>query len=259
MSYLSLKGITLRFGGLHALRDVSFEVNRGEIFSVIGPNGAGKTSLFNVMTGIYPATEGEILLDGKPLRAPFSAKPALRSLGIGAFAAAGTVLLINAQSLFQTAIVDRYQYLQPFPWPESIPAFLSYLSAAAPSETVIPAAIAFLCGAAGTLVAWLRARGGSETVSRFGLSRTFQNIRLFNDLSVRDNIRVSIDTLYRSSLLSSAFRMPGFYKLRDAKIEEAEEILRFVGLSEFGDREASSLSYGDQRRLEIGRGLGKKP
>src|ERR1700682_5618425 len=67
LALLTAKGISKRFGGVHALSDVGFTINRGEIYGLIGPNGAGKTSLFNVLTGIYAADGGEFMFDGLPL------------------------------------------------------------------------------------------------------------------------------------------------------------------------------------------------
>src|SRR5204862_7019650 len=67
LTLLSAKGISKRFGGVHALSDVDFSIGHGEIYGLIGPNGAGKTSLFNVLTGIYEQDEGEFMFDGQPL------------------------------------------------------------------------------------------------------------------------------------------------------------------------------------------------
>ena len=104
MKLLSVQGLTIRFGGLTAVDDVSFEVEKGQIFSIIGPNGAGKTTVFNAITGVYDPTEGHILLQGKPAQRPFTVRTAAGMLAIGALTSAGATIALSVQGLWDAAI-----------------------------------------------------------------------------------------------------------------------------------------------------------
>ncbi|MEY2398158.1 MAG: branched-chain amino acid transport system ATP-binding protein [Actinomycetota bacterium] len=167
---LAVENLTMDFGGVRALDDVSFTVPVGSIVGVIGPNGAGKTTLFNVITGVVEPTDGDIKLDGN---STVGKKP--------------------------------------------------------------------------------------HAICQAGIARTFQNIRLFPDLSARTNVAVGLDAHHRTSV-------PGALGIgrrrrneeRDAKVK-AEALLAFVGLRGRGDERAGSMPYGDQRRLEIARALATDP
>lgn len=168
---LELNRVTQRFGGLVAVADVSFSVHKGEIVALIGPNGAGKTTIFNVITGIYLPTEGEISFSGKKL-------PGLR--------------------------------------PDQI------------------------CAA--------------------GVARTFQNIRLFSNMSVLDNVLVGRHTRTHTNLFHSLFATPTHRREEKEGRKRAQELLEFVGLSEEDPETlAENLPYGHQRRLEIARALATEP
>lgn len=170
MSLLSLNNVTIRFGGLTAVDTVNLEVKQGEILALIGPNGAGKSTVFNLITGIYKPTEGEISLDGKSL--------------------AG-----------------------------------------------IP----------------------THKVAEMGITRTFQAIRLFTELSVLDNVKIGAHCRGKAGLFQALTRIPGM-KREEADIEEKSlEALQFLDLAGKRDELAKNLSYGEQRRLEIARALVSKP
>ena len=96
-------------------------------------------------------------------------------------------------------------------------------------------------------------------VNRLGIARTFQNIRLFTDMSVLDNVKVGLHNEIKCSFLSSTLHLPGYYKAEKKANEKAMELLEFMGLSEFADHKAGSLPYGSQRRLEIVRALATNP
>jgi ABC-type branched-subunit amino acid transport system ATPase component len=167
VSLLELRSVSLRFGGLAALSDVSLKVAAGEILSVIGPNGAGKTSLFNVITGLYPPSGGQVLLRAKPLRQSPSIALALRVLAVAVVTALGVGLLIQVQSLFQVAVIDHYVYQEPFPWgaaAASVREFIAQRSA----DLFLPMVLAAIAGAMGALISWQRTRAGSEVVARSG-------------------------------------------------------------------------------------------
>lgn len=166
MALLEVKNVSKHFGGLVAVDKVSFEVNQGEIISVIGPNGAGKTTLFNMLTGVYTVTEGEIIFDGKPIQN------------------------------------------QP------------------PQEIV-----------------------------KAGIARTFQNIRLFSDMRVVENVLVGMHINTHYNFLDILFRTKKFRSSEIEKHEKAIEILDSIGLKNKMHNYAVNLPYGDQRRLEIARAI----
>lgn len=167
---LQVNHVTIRFGGLTAVNDVSLIHNGQDILSLIGPNGAGKTTLFNLLTGIYLPDEGEILFDGKDITG-----------------------------------------LKPY-----------------------------------------------ERVSA-GIARTFQNIRLFKNMTVLENLLIAHPMCNHEGLGSSILMGKGLRAKRRKVVEECEEILQSVGLLESEGLMATSLPYGKQRLLEIARALATNP
>src|SRR3982750_523708 len=121
-SLLEIDRLTIRFGGLTPINNVSYDVPAGKICAVIGPNGAGKTTVFNAVTGIYEPTEGRGLFQGQPLETPF------RWRGGGGAAAAGlltaflfVLLAVNVDTLWKTAIKDNFHDISaPFPWGKAL-------------------------------------------------------------------------------------------------------------------------------------------
>ena len=167
---LEVKDLAQHFGGLKAVDQVNLAIREGEIVSVIGPNGAGKTTFFNVLTGIYPGTRGQILFRGESVR------------GL-------------------------------------------------PSH---------------------------EIVAR-GIARTFQNIRLFADMTALENVMVGRHCRTAQFLLGPLLRSKAFLREEAAIEESAKELLEFVGLRSLGNTRARNLPYGAQRRLEIARALASEP
>lgn len=166
MSLLTVDHLTKRFEGLLAVDNVSIRVEAGEIVSVIGPNGAGKTTFFNMLTGVYPITEGEIVFDGK-----------------------------NIHNL-------------------------------SPQEIVMT-----------------------------GIARTFQNLRLFPDMRVIENVLVGMHTNVKYGFFDALFKTPCYRREEKKLHENAIEILKGIGLESKIDSYASNLPYGDQKRLEISRAI----
>jgi branched-chain amino acid transport system ATP-binding protein len=169
-SVLRLENVTMQFGGLVALNDVSFEIKKQEILGLIGPNGAGKTTVFNVITGVYQVTKGDIKFLGKSLKGQ-----------------------------------KRYK------------------------------------------------------ITYGGIARTFQNIRLWGEMTALENVITATDTHKKSGLLSGLFGLPISRKEEKRDKVRAQEILDFIGIGEYADRLAKNLPYGVQRRLEIARALGTNP
>ncbi|MDY5219463.1 MAG: ABC transporter ATP-binding protein [Eubacteriales bacterium] len=166
MSFLNVENITIQFGGLRAVDNVSFHVDQGEIVSLIGPNGAGKTTVFNMLTGVYQITEGAI----------------------------------------------------------------SFLDERIDGKTP------------------------QEIVTR-GISRTFQNLRLFPKMRVIENVLVGTHINTKYNFFQSLFRTPAFRKEESDKTVKAIEILNSIGLEKYINSYAESLPYGEQRKVEIARAM----
>lgn len=191
---LRLENVTMQFGGVVAVDDLSMEVREGEIVALIGPNGAGKTTAFNVVTGVYAPTNGCLYLDGKP-------------------------------------------YLCEHPKGRGK---REYLGSDAEKFAHQP-----------TL------RKTPDQITKMGLARTFQNIRLFGNLTVFENVLIAKHMHARGGFLAATFRLNRKEEARMRR--EAMELLEIVGLADQKGEQASSLPYGQQRRLEIARALATDP
>jgi branched-chain amino acid transport system ATP-binding protein len=163
-------GLTVTFGGLTALSEVSFQIRRGEILGLIGPNGAGKTTCFNALTGFHRPAAGRIELEGRPL----------------------------------TGLTQH-------------------------------------------------------RITRAGVARTFQNIRLFGHMTALENVAVGLDARHRTSVPSALLRTPRHRREERAAVETGRALLDFVGMPDQAETLARNLSYGHQRRLEIARALATEP
>ncbi|HBO54650.1 MAG TPA: ABC transporter ATP-binding protein [Janibacter terrae] len=166
---LDARNVTMRFGGLVAVDDVSMDVREGEIVGLIGPNGAGKTTFFNCLTGMYKPTEGEV-------------------------------------ALFGTQIPPK-----------------------------------------------------PRAVVRAGMARTFQNIRLFGNMTALENVMVGRFCRTSSGAFTSIIRGPKFRREERETTDRAQELLDYVGLGRSAHLLARNMPYGDQRRLEIARALATDP
>ena len=166
MPVLETRKLGISFGGLKAVSDFNIKIYPGELVGLIGPNGAGKTSVFNLLTGVYPPTEGTVILDGKPLNGK-----------------------------------KTYQFVEA------------------------------------------------------GVARTFQNIRLFKQMSVIENVKAACTKDIEYGLFAATFRTPKFWKAEKAVTEKAMRLLEICGLADVSELPAASLPYGRQRKLEIARAL----
>ncbi|MBI5360701.1 MAG: ABC transporter ATP-binding protein [Planctomycetes bacterium] len=170
MILFETQNLSKHFGGLKAVEDFSFCLERGMIYSIIGPNGAGKTTLFNCFTGLYPSTSGKIKFKD-----------------------------------------DDITGLKP------------------------------------------------HRITRLGIGRTFQNIRLFAEMTALENVMVGMFSRTHSGVIGSIIRMPGTVSEERASAKTALQLLEFVGLADKKDAWARNIAYGSQRRLEIARALATQP
>jgi len=260
MTLLEVEKLTLRFGGITAVNAVDLRVNEGEIFSIIGPNGAGKTTVFNAITGIYEPTSGQVLFQGQPLARRYTWKTTAAAILIGLLTALGAVLLaVNVDLLWKTVIRDNYvNPKEPFPLSKAISDGFAYL-AKRQTTAAIAGLVGFLTGAAATLVTWRRSRHSPDVISRRGIARTFQNIRLFQAMTVLENVLIGLDRSLSSRPLRMLLHTPSHRREEAEARRKAADGLAFVGLTGRHNELASNLPYGDQRRLEIARALATNP
>lgn len=259
MSVLSVQNVSLRFGGLKAVNEVSFEVSKSQIFSVIGPNGAGKTSLFNTISGVYQASAGRVLIGESEACEQLSASKCLQFALIGVISGACFGAALHLEALWDAVIVQHYAYQQPFPWILALSAGVSYIAAQSWISLWLPAFFAALVGGFAAWSVWHSGRRAPEVCATSGLSRTFQNIRLFPELSAAENILIGMHRRLKGSLLASILRLPSCRREESKARQVALDLLRLVGLEASSDHPAGTLPYGSQRRLEIARALASGP
>ena len=170
MSLLKTTDLGISFGGLRAVDDVNVEIKEGELVGLIGPNGAGKTTIFNLLTGVYKPTDGDISINQ---------------------------ISINRKTTPQ--------------------------------------------------------------IVALGVARTFQNIRLFKELSVLDNVKLAFSNSMNYNTFEAIFRLPRFWKEEKEVTDKALDLLDIFDMAEMANITAGNLSYGQQRKLEIARALATNP
>jgi ABC transporter related protein len=170
MSLLKTTNLGISFGGLRAVDDVNIEIKEGELIGLIGPNGAGKTTIFNLLTGVYKPTDGDISINGTS---------------------------VNKKTTPQ--------------------------------------------------------------IVTLGVARTFQNIRLFKNLSVLDNVKLALNNSMSYSTLSAVLRLPKYWREERIATDTALDLLDIFDMAEMANITAGNLSYGQQRKLEIARALATSP
>ncbi len=233
--------VTKRFGGLIAVNNIEFTIPDRSIVSLIGPNGAGKTTFFNIIAGIYDPTAGHIDFGGRPvisrprrawlepilwLLPPFLLAALLFLIGGDnqAVELAGIVAMVSTLVVVLLVGVSRP------PWYQRFLIRLGIFKSARPNDMVVN-----------------------------GLGRTFQNIRLFQNMTAMENVLVGMHSRLKASWLDALFSTPRDRKEEQTSRVRARELLALVGLKGRDDMVAKNLPYGDQRRLEIARALGSNP
>ncbi|MGH2570526.1 MAG: ABC transporter ATP-binding protein, partial [bacterium] len=255
---LELEKLTMRFGGLTAVHAFDLAVEEGQIFSIIGPNGAGKTTAFNAITGIYEPAEGEVRFLGEDVRRPLTARTRTGIAAIGLATALLLAVAVQLVPLWDTVITSTYVYREPFPWGQALAdGFRSF--AEHPGTTILGFLAGGVIGATGALVIWQQQRRAPNAIAERGICRTFQNIRLFQEMTILENVVTGMDLHLRSRGWDMLLRLPRFRREEAEASARALELLEFVGLGGRGGQIARSLPYGDQRRLEIARALATRP
>ncbi|OWK46930.1 ABC transporter ATP-binding protein [Fimbriiglobus ruber] len=260
MSVLAVDNLTVRFGGITAVNQVSLTVEEGQIFSVIGPNGAGKTTVFNAITGIYEPTEGRVSFSGRSVAKPFTLKTLLFSLLIGLLTGVLFLLfVVDVDTLWRVTIRENTVGTRgSFPVRKAIGDGWDYITSRGDRATAGFLG-GFLLGVTGTLVVWHRGRVSPDVICQEGIARTFQNIRLFHAMTVLENVLIGMSKEMTTRFPSLALHLPGHKREEAGARHTACELLSFVGLTDKHNDLASNLPYGDQRRLEIARALATKP
>jgi branched-chain amino acid transport system ATP-binding protein len=263
-SLLDIHDLTMQFGGLTAVKHLDLQVEPGQTFSVIGPNGAGKTTVFNAVTGIYHPTEGTIQFAGRRLRRAFTWRAAVLITLAGVLSGlTAAIICIDVDSLWKATIKHNYDYdKNSFDLPGAWRSLQNYLGDPQ-KERIFTAQVAFVVGLAlgiaGTGVIWNRSRRTPDVIALAGIARTFQNIRLFADMTVLENVQIGLDRFQSRNVLRMMLLTPGIRRQEAAARNQACEWLQFVGLEKKSNALARSLAYGDQRRLEIARALASNP
>lgn len=238
---LELKGVGRRFGGLVAVNGVDLEVPAGSITSVIGPNGAGKTTLFNVISGLYAPTAGDINLDGQLLATP-DHKTEREAFIWATVAIIGTLV---------GGVVGI---------PIDAPAGIAGVGAIVASGAILLAAVSRpnwyvrLCDRLG-----IRRSARPNDVVVLGVARTFQNIRLFREMSALENVMVGTHARTKVGLFDALLDTRRFRRTESESEDESMKLLEAVGLGDRANVVAKNLAYGDQRRLEVARALASRP
>jgi branched-chain amino acid transport system ATP-binding protein len=238
---LELKGVGRRFGGLVAVNGVDLEVPAGSITSVIGPNGAGKTTLFNVISGLYAPTTGDINLDGQLLATPDHKTE--REAFIWATVAITGTLVGGVAGI-----------------PIDAPAGIAGVGAIVASGAILLAAVSRpnwyvrLCDRLG-----IRRSARPNDVVVLGVARTFQNIRLFREMSALENVMVGTHARTKVGLFDALLDTRRFRRTESESEDESMKLLEAVGLGDRANVVAKNLAYGDQRRLEVARALASRP
>ena len=240
---LNVEHVTMQFGGVVAVNDLSLEVNKGEIVALIGPNGAGKTTAFNCITGVYEPTNGLVSFCGEPMvRNHPQGKMAKSYLGENGtlytarldLSDPETLAAIEAEQDPETKAARQKAYDQAL---EERKAPVLAKDPLAFSDKVLSPT--------------------PDKITQLGIARTFQNIRLFSSLSVLDNVLIAKHMRAKQNFLSATFRLN--HKEEKRMREEAMALLEEQNLLHLKDEVAGSLPYGIQRRLEIARALATEP
>jgi branched-chain amino acid transport system ATP-binding protein len=256
---LKAENLTLKFGGLVAVNNVSFEVQKGEILSIIGPNGAGKTSLFNLISGLYHPTSGRIFFEDKELVQVCPLIKKFQWFILSLVLAFIFTVLVNAQELWKAVISDLYIFRADFSYLQSLEATVNYFLELHYSWTLMPFTASLIVSLAAAYQFERSARIGPVVAARAGIARTFQNLRLMPSTSVLENVKVACRSSRPPGVVSAMLSLAIANKYEQLIEDQALESLRVLELAEFSSNQAGDLPYGLQRRVEIARAIAAHP
>ncbi|HXI45945.1 MAG TPA: ABC transporter ATP-binding protein [Candidatus Acidoferrales bacterium] len=235
--------VTKRFGGLLAVHDIDFSIPEGSIVSLIGPNGAGKTTFFNIIAGIYDPSAGEIRFRGQRMIARSYRAWLEPLLWVLPALVVGFITILLGQS----GVDDIVLALGIFATIVALMAVMVVGVARPPAYNRLLIRIGV----------FRSARPNDMVVA--GLGRTFQNIRLFANMSALDNVLVGMHCRLKATWLDALLSTPRDRREEKEAEARAMELLDLAGLKSRAHETAKNLPYGDQRRLEIARALGSDP
>ncbi len=249
---LDCEAVTKRFGGLTAVDNLNVHIRRGELVGLIGPNGAGKTTAFNLLTGVYEPTSGEVRFEGAQIAGDRPYPSAKRTILL----AWDTLLAALGGYLVGTIVYSSITTLDIAPT-----ELYKVFGVAAHSGLVW---FCVLAAAACSLITAPRRRRNQPGLKPYacchlGIARTFQNIRLFPGLTVLENVLIGAYGRRRTNLFSALFQSGAMAREEQAARARARTLLREFGLAAEEKEQARNLPYGDQRRLEIVRALMTQP
>jgi branched-chain amino acid transport system ATP-binding protein len=236
--------VTRRFGGLVAVNEVDFTIPEGSIVSLIGPNGAGKTTFFNVLLGIIDPTGGTVEFQGRQM----IARPRRVGLESIVWVAPSILVVLVAVALGATGVLAG-----------SGIAFAGVAAMGLLIGTLLLAIVRPLWYQKLLLRIGIFRSARPNDMVQAGVARTFQNIRLFKNMTAVENVLIGMHSQMHASLLDGFFSTRRARREEDASDRRAQELLAVVGLRGIGNELAKNLPYGDQRRLEIARALAAKP
>ncbi len=291
MKILKVHNLTKDFGGVRAVDNVSFEIEKGSIVSIIGPNGAGKTTLFNMLTGLLKPTKGSILFknqeivpEDKPEDFKFLTKISIIYAIYSFFVVAYFYFIYYKDATFQfeftlfSILIVLFRFYTSFRmqkrviWAKGFNSIILFFDTAFAiffafyKNQIIPAIIitAISC----YFYYYFNRRKTKNLFGEFieadkiavsGIARTFQNIRLFQNLTTLDNVMIGFHKSINENLFGVLLNTK-HKKLEEEKfVEKALQLLDYVGLKQHAYFLASNLPYGEQRKLEIARALALEP
>jgi branched-chain amino acid transport system ATP-binding protein len=224
---------------------------------------SGVTTVFNVITGLYQPTTGTVHFGGDDRAKKLTPKVLLGCLLTGLVVAAlGWLISVNPEKLWGASVREPFKGADDkFDVGVAFTAAGKYLTETEglADKMLYWSLGGFALGVLSAFVVWSQSRRTPDGIAHGGVARTFQNIRLFQNMTVLENVLVGMDRTLSKNVFAMALRLPGLHREEVTAEKRAIELLKFVGLTGKSGQLAKNLPYGDQRRLEIARALAADP